>query len=429
MTRMRPLDVVFACDARFPGGTSQAVATEMNAMWRAGFDTGFLQIDGAVIKQQRPFHPGIRQIIDDRKTTWLDETSAVRCSLLLIQHPTLFPSALAQRINIVPERIVIVAHHPPIDGARIRQYNIQAQVEAILETFGVLPEVAPVGPAVRELFRTLPLGDAVLTPFDWHNLIDMDEWPYHPPRFRDGPTIIGRHSRPDKLKWPETKDRILAAYPGSGDFKVKILGAGSFLKELLLEPLPSNWECIPFGQVEPQAFLATLDVYVYFHSSAWIEAFGRNVLEALATGLPTIIPRSFEALFGQAAFYAEAEQVQATLARFRQDFDGLSIHCQQARSFVGDTFSSNLLAKRLADQFDLKTAPNQAEPSPSFGCRTATSRHRHVRHLERGWSRPPDKANGSSQAPAAMSNPNVLHIVRWSDRGASSRLPRRTFSI
>ena len=69
-----------------------------------------------------------------------------------------------------------------------------------------------------------------------------------------------------------------------------------------------------FGSVDSREFLHGLDAYVYFHSSRWIEAFGYSVLESLASGLPTIVSRSFEPLFADGAIYAKPAEVREVLA-------------------------------------------------------------------------------------------------------------------
>ena len=36
--------------------------------------------------------------------------------------------------------------------------------------------------------------------------------------------VIGRHSRPARLKWPDTLDKVVSIYPIDGSMKVRILG-------------------------------------------------------------------------------------------------------------------------------------------------------------------------------------------------------------
>ncbi|MGO7450388.1 glycosyl transferase, partial [Rhizobium ruizarguesonis] len=72
---------------------------------------------------------------------------------------------------------------------------------------------APVGPKVRNQFEDIVAGRPQLLSHDLFNIIDLGEWPDRaapPPRER---AIIGRHSRRDLLKWPDTEAELRAAYP------------------------------------------------------------------------------------------------------------------------------------------------------------------------------------------------------------------------
>ena len=93
--------------------------------------------------------------------------------------------------------------------------------------------------------------------------------------------MIGRHGRPDPVKWPRTREELLQAYPDVPDVRVRVLGGGELAVERLGRT-PANWEVIEFGTVEPAEFLHGLDFFVYFHDPDLIEAFGRTIMEAMA---------------------------------------------------------------------------------------------------------------------------------------------------
>ena len=78
-----------------------------------------------------------------------------------------------------------------------------------------------------------------------------------------------------------------------------------------MAPIPANWQVLPFSTEGVLDFLRSLDVYVYYHHPRWVEAFGRGIIEAMATGLPVILPLYFQALFGAAAVYAAPEAAAA----------------------------------------------------------------------------------------------------------------------
>jgi glycosyltransferase involved in cell wall biosynthesis len=342
-------DILFVADARFPGGTSTALANEIAAAHRAGFRFGLIHVAGPVLRRGRAFHRAIRSAIDTGAVELLDPSLGVRARLAIVHHPMLFDGPLKHPIAINAEHSVLVAHHPAIDGKGDREYDIRRQLELVEENLGLKALVGPVGRNVR---KTLRRSRIEMTPSDWHNLIDARRWRRG---FRPfgSPVVIGRHSRPDLLKWPDRARDILAAYPPDPHYRIEILGAGDFLGQRL-HAIPNNWRLHPFGSLDVREFLHGLDAYVYFHSSRWIEAFGYGVLEALACGLPTIVPKSFEPLFGEGAVYAKPAEVEDVLRRFETDRKALRAQRDRALAIVAERYSLEEFPRRLDRMFGLR---------------------------------------------------------------------------
>jgi hypothetical protein len=242
--------------------------------------------------------------------------SVVDASLALIYHPTLYTTATSRPMPVRPDKVAIVAHHPPRNAAGDLEYDVDAAIRNVRDIHRRTPIILPVGPNVRDSFNAEGRGN-LLHREDWINLIDSDDWPVHSPRGEIPVLIVGRHTRPDPLKWP---DPVTArrAYPECAKAIFRHLGVDAHIRKLF-DPWPGNWRAIPFVQYGVGEFLRTLDAYAYFHSALWVEAFGYNVLEALATGLPTVVPSSFERLFGDAAIYATPEEAEDTYERLRAD--------------------------------------------------------------------------------------------------------------
>ncbi|HEV7253519.1 MAG TPA: glycosyltransferase [Mesorhizobium sp.] len=341
------LDILFVADVRFEGGTSTALAVEIRAAARAGLRTGLLAIKGPLLGLPFPMHPDLRKLIDDGLTERIDPDMRLAARLTLIHHPTIVENRPTRPLSITTDKLLIVLHHPMYDGAGRRQYDLDRVVAHACDAFGADVHLAPVSAVVRDSLPRLLPSYAHMLEEDWGNLIELDDWPAKPARPPAYPVVIGRHSRPDPLKWPSVEDALLA-YPADGSrFRVRALGTDTFLAEKY-GTLPTNWELIPFAWDGVPDFLATLDFYVYFHDPAWSEAFGRTILEALATGLVVILPPHFAVLFAKAAVYAEPAEVERVIERFVADPALHRSQCEQARRFVENNHDAAIYGDRVA---------------------------------------------------------------------------------
>src|SRR5699024_4707401 len=133
----------------------------------------------------------------------------------------------------------------------------------------------------------------------WINIIDVDEW-RRPSRPENQVIKIGRHSRDQYVKWPVSKEALLSVYPNDPAYEIHVLG-GASVPEKLLGTLPENWHVQQFGEIHPRDFLRDVDVFIYYTHPELVEAFGRVIFEAMAVGVPVIIPPNYETLFYEAA--------------------------------------------------------------------------------------------------------------------------------
>ncbi len=308
----RHYDVVVVGDFRFPGGTSSAIAEELRAQVAAGYRTGLVALKGPLLRYPHPFHPGIRACLDEGLVEWLDPAGPITAGLAIAHHPALFSLPPRHGLALDAAARLLVAHQPPFDAGGQPAYDIAAVNAHAAGFLGGPITWAPIGPVVRAQLAGADQPPQ-LTATDWHNILDASRWGQPRGRLLDARPIIGRHSRPDPLKWPDDRARILEVYPDDPAIPVKILGGGPFLRELV-GLYPSNWQVWPFNAMPPERFLEQLDVFVYYHHSRWVEAFGRTIIEAMASGAPVLLDPTKAELFGEGALYAEPGEA---LARVR----------------------------------------------------------------------------------------------------------------
>jgi len=182
---------------------------------------------------------------------------------------------------------------------------------------------------------------------DWHNIIDVNAWDRGLQTQGSSKKLrIGRHSRDHEHKWPATKADILAVYPDVKDVEVHVLG-GASAPEKILGEVPKNWVVHPFGSIHPRDFLRDIDVWIYFAHPDWVESFGRTVIEAMAAGVPVILPEVYRPLFKDAAIYATTK---TAIKVARQLHDNPQCYYEQvikAQNYVKENFGYEMHIKRL----------------------------------------------------------------------------------
>lgn len=346
MTSVVELDILYVSDPRFIGGTSTAMVTEIRAGHGLGLRQGLLPVKCRLLGTSLAYHADIRDQIDRGAVRLVDREERVSARLALVHHPATFELRPDSRLEIEADRVVLVLHHPMTDGSGAAQYDLAAVVETMAAVFHRDIVVASVSPVVRaSIGPALPPG-AVDFSEEWSNLIALEDWPARPARPPAYPVTLGRHSRADSRKWPSRREDAFAAYPADPRIVVRILGGGPFLSAIYGD-LPANWRVEPFRPGPASGFLQGLDFYVYFHSDAWLEAFGRAILEALATGLVVILPEQFRKIFGDAAVYARPQDVLGLVEAFVADPEAYRQQSRRAR-LAAERQSSAMFGERLA---------------------------------------------------------------------------------
>lgn len=367
MTEPTPydVDVILASDLRLPGGTTSSVAEEVRAQSEAGISTALVHIVGSVTNYPLPWSQHIRRVVGLPHVRLVTPHSRLRARLLILRHPTVVFSTRSRLENITADQVIVVANHAAIDSGGTQHYDVKATDAKVRELFGVDPIWAPIGPVVRGTM----LQQTTEVPFrdeDWVNIFSLpiDEEPRT--GFLGTRPVIGRHSRPQPGKWPSTGRNILAAYPDSEDYDVRVLG-GAQVAEKLLGYVPENWKVIPFGGEDPVVFLQGIDFWVYMHHPDLKEAFGRAAMEALAAGCVAIMPPYMEELFGDAALYAKPNEVRGIIDEYYGDLEKFLAQSRRAQEFAR-SFSPEMHLRRLAE---LGVTPSQPTDEPEAGTTAA----------------------------------------------------------
>lgn len=348
------LDVVIVSNFHLPGGSSSSNAEEIQALRRAGLKVGLLHYPVYDWPLVRPVNDKIQRLLADEGVEWITARDRVDCDLAIVRFPRIMMRPMDDLPDLRPRRTVLVVNQTPWHyygpklGRRLT-WDVRTVHRNLTDWLGEHTWY-PQGPVVRDALLSAHADEIEgidISPEHWYAVLDAEQWRREGRRPGAGPIRIGRHTRDHAHKWPETPEQILACYPTSDDFEIHVLG-GAKAAKALLRRLPENWTVLPFGAERPREFLHRMDVLVFFIADSSEEAFGRTPLEAMAVGLPCVLPKSFEPLFGDGAVYCEPSDVEARVRELMDDPELYAAQAARAIDRVERHYSYDALLERVA---------------------------------------------------------------------------------
>lgn len=348
--------VIIASDLRMPGGSTVSCIQEITSHKKNGTKTGVFEIFRYDL-----FAPGVKvnmlddvhAQIDGDLVQILSYGEAVSCDLLLLRYPPVLQHRQRYVPKIHAKEVKVIVNQPPMSDygpEGLVRYELDKCAENIRHYFGKDAIWHPIGPLVREALMTHhaeQLHHINLSDQDWHNIIDIEGWDRGPRKRGPKDRLrIGRHSRDHAHKWPDTAGDILAAYPEQNDVEVHVLG-GAVTPAQILGRTPDNWVVHSFGSLHPREFLRDIDVWIYFANPHWVESFGRTVIEAMAVGVPVILPEIYRPLFKDAALYATLESAVDLARKLHADPVAYNSRVELAKTYARENFSYKMHIERL----------------------------------------------------------------------------------
>jgi glycosyltransferase involved in cell wall biosynthesis len=350
-------DVVIASDFRMEGGSVMSCVQELRAARRGGLRVGVVEMYrydlGA--KTRTSMLPVMRNEVDGDAVCVLAYGESATANALILRYPPVLQHRQRYLPSLEAKAIRVVINQPPVSDYSergVKRYDFATCARNLREQFGRDAVWHPNGPMVRQAILEHHAEDVQhvdLSPEDWHNIIHLPDWA-RPPRVpRPGARLrIGRHSRDAYVKWPARREDILAVYPEAPDVEVHVLG-GAATPSRVIGHTPRNWVVHGYGTLSPKEFLADLDLFVFFAHPDWVESFPRTVLEAMAVGVPVILPPMYQALFGDCALYATPDTALDTARRLHADPAAYTAQVNKAQAYLQKHYSYDTHAQRIKD--------------------------------------------------------------------------------
>ncbi len=356
----RRLDVLFVMDfAMTGGGAFHSTLNYIEAALRMGLSVGVFHWRRYDLNVMAPLNPAVRDLAQAGRIAIVTPGERLEARLAVVGYPAMAKVMIDLPPEVRPERVLVVVNQMAerLFSGGDPQYDPREVAANLRAIFGRDATWIPISGLVRRLMEADPRYPAP-HPEPWTPLLDTAAWCARPLVWRGrerARPVVGRHGRDHYTKWPTDPAALRAAYCAGRPCDVAILG-GADRARRVLGRLPANWTVHEFNALSAQDFLAGLDVFVHYPHEDYIEEFGRVVLEAMAAGVPVILPPVFRETFGEAALYAEPAEVWDRVSALWSDEAAWLARARAGRDFV-------LAGSNLA-RLEARLAPFVAEAAP-----------------------------------------------------------------
>ncbi|WP_154656601.1 glycosyltransferase family 2 protein [Novilysobacter defluvii] len=344
-------DVVFIGDWRQYGGPQKSMIEEIRALSGRGLRMSICHLEAFrfMTREKHPLCEPVRVLVQDGVVDEITTFDPIDVRLAILRYPPILQYLQAEAVEWNLASAIIVANQAPNErnGEDVR-YCVSDCVRNARALFGLDPIWIPQGPLVREALEPL-IPPALIDPVDMPGILKASEWRLEERDENVGVPVIGRYSRDNLLKFPSTATELLQAYPSSDEVKVRIMGGVRACETLLGgKDVPRNWEVMAYGELGVREFLRGIDYFVYFDNDQIVEAFGRSILEAIASGRIVLLPEKFRPAFGDAALYCEAAEVMGLVRKLHSDAEFRSRIRERVANELQARFSHQSYFQRIS---------------------------------------------------------------------------------
>lgn len=340
-------DVVLIGDWRQYGGPQKSMIEEIKALKKYGKKVAICQMEAFrfLSTEQKSKNKEIQALINRGVVDEVCLDDEIEVKVVLLRYPLLLQFTPYIKCNWLIGEGRIIANQAPheLNGDDFRYYVSECSENA-KSIFGKYFSWSPMGPQVEYAIKhKVP---PMLLANNIPGILDIEEWFLAKDSFVADKPVIGRYSRDNVLKFPSTREKFLSAYPSEGCY-VKIMGGINSCHKIIGSSLPTNWSVIPYGARDVKDFLKEIDFFVYFDNPNIVEAFGRSILEAIASGVLVILHPKFKDAFGDAALYCDEENVSETIREY-SSWDVYQTRMNVVQNILVNNFSYESFLKNLS---------------------------------------------------------------------------------
>jgi len=314
MKRSTRPSITYVLDPRFPGGTSSAVAAELDVV--AGFGQVAVHALSTSMFKGQIAAPQLQEVLTRLDVPLIWDAKEIAADIVIFHNPSCLRSQQTLDVKILTPHLVVVAHENFLRPGGAESFDVATCLDMIDHcAFASKRTLAPISAWNRKTIadwqeKRGPLDRWSVLDVDWFNICDFPLVdPVETPRDRRG-----RHSRPGIEKFPQ-QHVMEQCFPAHAEANV-LLGADAFMNDPLTPP---HWDLHPFRSLSLDAYFEMIDFMIYFTAPTLRESFGRVLAEGVAAGKIVISDPETASVFGGAVQAAAPQDVNEIIQSYIAD--------------------------------------------------------------------------------------------------------------
>lgn len=350
-------DVVLLSDWHILGPDQRALLADIDVLTGAGYRVGIAHCESYFhMSQRRPnLRPEALDLINAGKVDYVALDQISKVSLLLVRTPEVLQFAPAAKAALDVAEIVVAAERPPHDlNGNNPLYSPGVCDSNLQSTFSVQPTWASSSPAIRALLSGDIPAERV-TDRRWTFVDAPSAGPERRNSARGDRPVLGGFAGDYVASWPISADEFLAVYPGDAAIDVHLVGNDEGIAATSSSTrFPSSCVRHPPDEVGIRDFIDQIDFCVYFPDQTQVATFEPNIARAIASGRVAILPGRFEPVFGEAALYAEPEDVVGLVRELHADALPYREQSDRGVQAISQKYSRQAYLATVAEHVDRK---------------------------------------------------------------------------
>ena len=339
-------DVLYLTDFRQRAKYSLKTLHEIKSAVAAGLRVGYMHVNSPQTVKRGEILPELFDMQLKGEVTQVAETDRAEAKLMVV-HDSAIGMFLDQFRSTVIVRRGIVVHDAgsPLKGAVKKTAAHPVVVLRHLDT-SFNSSFYIVGADLNsheELASYLP--HRRLLSAHWKTPLSASKGNIREP---GTPPVVGFHSFGNRYRWPSTRETFQEVY-SSDDYATVFYGNVAPVKKLLGDDILQEKQVTTPDRESLSSFLETIDFWVYYPHQRLGRHSWTAVLEALRAGKVVILPPSLERTYGDAALYANPEDVASLVSDYSDDALAYVRQAKRGQSYIERNYSKDAYLSRLKE--------------------------------------------------------------------------------